>query len=127
MSCTKMFALLATLVLAMLALQSSPVAAQNMCAGPGHYHLCECSSEISPCQATVTPAQADAAKKECLAVASKPECPTYITYSFANKACHDAYQAAEKATPGCAMYTAYGLGKPENRATTTSKSDYPCA
>ncbi|GFH24500.1 uncharacterized protein HaLaN_22308 [Haematococcus lacustris] len=105
-----------------------------MCAGPGHYHL-------SCYQATVTPAQADAAKKECLAVASKPECagtvktsgsgmagcPTYITYSFANKACHDAYQAAEKATPGCAMYTAYGLGKPENRATTTSKSDYPCA
>ncbi|GFH26729.1 hypothetical protein HaLaN_24925, partial [Haematococcus lacustris] len=92
MSCTKMFTLLATLVLAMLALQSSPVAAQNMCAGPGHYHL-------SCYQATVTPAQADAAKKECLAVASKPECagtvktsgsgmagcPTYITYSFANK------------------------------------------
>ncbi|GFH26090.1 uncharacterized protein HaLaN_24177, partial [Haematococcus lacustris] len=120
MSLDKMVALLATLALVSLALQPTPVAAQDLCMGPGHYHL-GCYKAI------VTPARAEAAVKQCLAVVSKPECAakvrksgsrmygcaTYITYSFLNEACEEAYESGEETNPGCAMRAAYGLGKPE--------------
>ncbi|GFH26091.1 uncharacterized protein HaLaN_24178 [Haematococcus lacustris] len=128
-----MVALMATLAVVALVLQTAPVAAQSMCMGPGFYHL-------SCYKATVTPAQAEAAKKQCLAAVSPPECAatikksgagmvdcdTYIVYSFATQACRDAYQSAEKTNPACTLYASSGLGKPENRDTPNSAADFAC-
>ncbi|GFH16256.1 uncharacterized protein HaLaN_12641 [Haematococcus lacustris] len=133
MSLDKMVALLATLALVSLALQPTPVAAQDLCKGPGYYHL-------GCYKTTVTPTQAEAAVKQCLAAVSKPECAakfkksglymygcaTYITYSFRDEACEEAYDKGEETNPGCFLRAAYGLGKAENQAKPNREEHFTC-
>ncbi|KAL6749677.1 hypothetical protein V8C86DRAFT_2441804 [Haematococcus lacustris] len=134
MSLIKMVALLVVLPLVTLALQPAVGTAQEMCMGPGHYHV-DCL------KATVTPAQAEAAIKQCIGVVSKPECAgaikksgsnmygcaTYIIRSFATEACDEVYDSGEETNPGCALRANFGLGKPENRATLNRPEHFTCA